>query len=77
MATPRKHMTGSCSLTILCKSLYSVEPTLIRMSRRRKFNPWEVRPESAAVTIVGKAKSAIGSLADDLKSVSEQAGVEK
>ena len=75
MATPRKHMTGSCSLTILCKSLYSVEPTLIRMPKR-KFNPWKV-PESAAVTIVGKAKSAIGSLADDLKSVSEQAGVEK
>ena len=38
---------------------------------RRKFDPWEVRPESAAVGVVGRAKAAIGILADDLKSVSE------
>ena len=38
---------------------------------RRKFNPWEVRPESAAVGVVGRAKAAIGILADELKSVSE------
>ena len=38
---------------------------------RRKFNPWKVRPESAAVGVVGRAKAAIGTLADDLKSVRE------
>ena len=38
---------------------------------RRKVNPWEVRPESAAVGVVGRAKAAIGILADELKSVSE------
>ena len=38
---------------------------------RRKFNPWKVRPESVAVGVVGRAKAAIGILADDLKSVRE------
>jgi hypothetical protein len=38
---------------------------------RRKFNPWKLRPESAAIGVVDRAKAAIGILADDLKSVSE------
>ena len=44
--------------------------TTLKMPRR-KFNPWKVRPESAAVGVVGRAKAAIGILADRLKSVSE------
>ena len=36
----------------------------------KRKNPWKV-PESEAVGVVGRAKAAIGTLADDLKSVSE------
>ena len=38
---------------------------------RRGFSPWKVRPESAAVGVVGTAKAAIGILADKFKSVRE------
>ena len=44
--------------------------TTLKMPRR-KTNPWKVRPEGAAVGVVGRAKAAIGILADHLKSVSE------
>lgn len=52
---------------VILRKLYST-----RTMPRKKISPWKVRPESAAITVAGRAKAAIGILADEFKSVSEQ-----